>query len=107
MRLLIVLFWICGSVWIEALPDISAGSSNYDIIDCYMPTELGIMRCRGLAFVFRWDNNSKKCVLDGYGGCKTTKNNFRSKNECERVARPVCEYLKKDDILDESVLKRI
>uniref|UniRef100_A0A6P7F489 U-actitoxin-Avd3k-like isoform X2 n=1 Tax=Diabrotica virgifera virgifera TaxID=50390 RepID=A0A6P7F489_DIAVI len=46
--------------------------------------------CRALHPVYRWDNTQKKCVDDFYGGCYATKNNFRHKADCEKIATPIC-----------------
>ncbi|XP_072398626.1 kunitz-type serine protease inhibitor textilinin-1-like [Diabrotica undecimpunctata] len=46
--------------------------------------------CRALIPVYRWSNDAKKCVDDFYGGCHATKNNFRHKADCEKIATPIC-----------------
>uniref|UniRef100_A0A6P7EZD9 U-actitoxin-Avd3f-like n=1 Tax=Diabrotica virgifera virgifera TaxID=50390 RepID=A0A6P7EZD9_DIAVI len=40
--------------------------------------------------VFRWSDADKKCVKDIYGGCRATKNNFNTEQDCIKTATPVC-----------------
>ncbi|CAG9761520.1 unnamed protein product [Ceutorhynchus assimilis] len=39
---------------------------------------------------FTWNNEKKLCIEASYGGCNSTLNNFPSRLDCERVARPIC-----------------
>ncbi|XP_045463075.1 kappaPI-actitoxin-Avd3c-like [Harmonia axyridis] len=63
-------------------------SSAFTKEDCDKPVEVGPMQCRAAILVFRWHNN--QCEEAIYGGCYPSKNNFKSKKECEKVAGPIC-----------------
>uniref|UniRef100_A0A6P7FUC2 Male accessory gland serine protease inhibitor-like n=1 Tax=Diabrotica virgifera virgifera TaxID=50390 RepID=A0A6P7FUC2_DIAVI len=64
--------------------------------DCFRPVEYhpnGIA-CMALIPVWRWDVGAQACVRDTYGGCNPTNNNFPTLEECNEVARPICQYLR-------------
>uniref|UniRef100_A0A6P7F194 Tissue factor pathway inhibitor-like n=1 Tax=Diabrotica virgifera virgifera TaxID=50390 RepID=A0A6P7F194_DIAVI len=61
--------------------------------DCALDVELGDETCRALIPVYKWSIEAKKCVDEFYGGCHPSKNNFKTKAECEKIATPICSQL--------------
>lgn len=47
--------------------------------------------CLGLVPAFTWSSLRNKCILSRFGGCFPSINNFRTLEECEQIAKPVCE----------------
>lgn len=39
---------------------------------------------------YQWSNSQQQCILEVYGGCNPTKNNFDTLEECQKVATPIC-----------------
>ncbi|XP_050508381.1 trypsin inhibitor-like isoform X11 [Diabrotica virgifera virgifera] len=60
--------------------------------DCLAPVHSGPIVCLAGIPVWRYDIYSRICVRDIYGGCNATKNNFKSREECEAVTKAVCPY---------------
>jgi len=59
---------------------IERGQKRIDI--CNLPKVIG--PCKALAMVYHFDAESGECKEFGYGGCGGNKNNFPSKNACEK-----------------------
>ncbi|XP_050508373.1 trypsin inhibitor-like isoform X3 [Diabrotica virgifera virgifera] len=60
--------------------------------DCTAPVHSGPRVCLAHFPVWRYDIYSRFCVPDIYGGCRATKNNFDSREECEAVTKAVCPF---------------
>ncbi|CAG9841159.1 unnamed protein product [Diabrotica balteata] len=60
--------------------------------DCSLGVEqkIGLTSCRADIPVYRWSNTENKCVNDFYSGCHATKNNFQHKEDCVKIATPIC-----------------
>ncbi|XP_018563476.1 PI-actitoxin-Axm2b-like [Anoplophora glabripennis] len=50
--------------------------------------------CDAYFMVFRWNDTLQKCVSEFYEGCKPTKNNFHTIEQCQKIAEPVCKGVK-------------
>ncbi|XP_056631079.1 U-actitoxin-Avd3h-like isoform X1 [Diorhabda sublineata] len=63
----------------------------FQVADCSLPIEDDSeLACRAMLPRFMWSAKEKTCVSEFYGGCNATKNNFKTKEECLQVAKPVC-----------------
>ncbi|CAG9835834.1 unnamed protein product [Diabrotica balteata] len=87
---------------------------TFESKDCFRDVEdaRANIRCLALFYVWRWDMKTQSCVLTDYGGCFPTMNNFESLEECNKIAKPVCQQLVEDlkdinilDILDFFIYK--
>ncbi|XP_057661987.1 kappaPI-actitoxin-Avd3c-like isoform X2 [Diorhabda carinulata] len=59
--------------------------------DCSLPIEEeSDYKCRALHPRYKWSVSDNDCVDAFYGGCRPTRNNFVTKEECLKVAKPVC-----------------
>lgn len=47
--------------------------------------------CLGFFPVFTWSSAENKCLRGYYTGCKGSKNKFYALEDCENIAKPVCE----------------
>lgn len=63
---------------------------NMNFPDCNLPHTLPDAECYARQDRYHWNNEVHVCVKVIYGGCRATKNNFKSLEECEKIARPVC-----------------
>ncbi|KAG5859991.1 Pancreatic trypsin inhibitor, partial [Gonioctena quinquepunctata] len=59
---------------------------------CAKDTELGDYRCEALIWRYKWSEQDQDCLKAVYGGCRATKNNFETKEECLKVAGPICKH---------------
>lgn len=50
---------------------------------CSLPAKQG--PCRGYFPYYYYNTNHKQCIQFIYGGCLGNKNNFQTKNECEKL----------------------
>ncbi|XP_056631081.1 colostrum trypsin inhibitor-like isoform X2 [Diorhabda sublineata] len=63
----------------------------FQVADCSLPIEDDSdYKCRALFSRYKWSVSDNDCVHEFYGGCHATKNNFQTKEECLKVAKPVC-----------------
>ncbi|KAH8233931.1 hypothetical protein KR032_004073 [Drosophila birchii] len=51
--------------------------------DCHQPKEAG--RCFGLFYRYAYNVDTQSCEEFVYGGCAGNKNNFESKEQCEKA----------------------
>lgn len=58
--------------------------------DCNQPHTLPGASCHAKIERYHWNNEVQVCVAVEWGGCRETKNNFASLEECEQIAKPVC-----------------
>ncbi|XP_074028230.1 PI-actitoxin-Afv2b-like [Leptinotarsa decemlineata] len=69
-------------------------SKAFSKSDCGLPVEVpgpDGESCRAKIPVFTWSNSQNKCVRDYYGGCFATNNMFRVEEDCEKIAKPICQ----------------
>ncbi|XP_056631093.1 kappaPI-actitoxin-Avd3c-like [Diorhabda sublineata] len=63
----------------------------FNVEDCRLPIEEeSDYKCRALHPRYKWSVSDNDCVDAFYGGCRPTRNNFVTKEECLKVAKPVC-----------------
>ncbi|KAL1513990.1 hypothetical protein ABEB36_003321 [Hypothenemus hampei] len=88
--LLLCLIFYCSS-GLNANPVQNAEARElFSQSDCNLPHTWGPVNCLAYIERYHWNNTVKKCEKIIYGGCRATKNNFASLQECESTANPVC-----------------
>ncbi|CAH1179198.1 unnamed protein product [Phaedon cochleariae] len=74
----------------EAESPESLAARSFQPGDCQKDTHEGTFVCMALFWRYRWNDKHQGCVKAVFGGCHETKNNFKTKEECEKVAVPIC-----------------
>ncbi|XP_057661988.1 kunitz-type U19-barytoxin-Tl1a-like [Diorhabda carinulata] len=75
----------------SGVDDHSAAVEPFQVQDCSLQVEDGSVSTCFAAFPrYKWSVSDNDCVNAIYGGCHATKNNFQTKEECLKVAKPVC-----------------
>ncbi|CAG9835832.1 unnamed protein product [Diabrotica balteata] len=84
----ILVLFVCFTVSIYA-------DGSYRPEDCFLPVTIvyEAMCLIASRTVWRWDVKTRSCVTDMTHGCTNTKNNFKTEDECNEIAKPVCEKL--------------
>ncbi|KAG5888638.1 hypothetical protein JTB14_021263 [Gonioctena quinquepunctata] len=70
------------------------GSDAFSKSDCGLPVQNpgpNGESCLALIPVFTWSVSENKCVSDHYYGCFGTNNNFPRLEDCEKIAKPICQ----------------
>ncbi|CAH1108263.1 unnamed protein product [Psylliodes chrysocephalus] len=64
--------------------------SEFKKKDCLAPhTEPGAT-CKAHLIRYHWNQTLKACEEVIYGGCRATRNNFKTMEECNKVAGSIC-----------------
>lgn len=63
---------------------------SFSLLDCNQPHTLPGAECYAKIPKYHWNNEVQVCVEVIFGGCRETKNNFNTLEECENTAKPVC-----------------
>ncbi|XP_030759497.1 kappaPI-actitoxin-Avd3a-like [Sitophilus oryzae] len=85
-KLLFVVF--CALIYSSMQQNTPHGSFSKS--DCDLPhTEPG-PQCKARIPRFWWNNTSKACQGVIYGGCRATKNNFETLEQCIAIAGLTC-----------------
>nr|CAI5861956.1 unnamed protein product [Callosobruchus analis] len=84
MKVALVVFALCFSV---------ASAEQFTVEDCVKDVEAGPIGCKANFPVYMWDVETKQCESTIYGGCNPTNNMFWSLEDCESIARPICEVI--------------
>ncbi|KAG5898062.1 hypothetical protein JTB14_001768 [Gonioctena quinquepunctata] len=84
-----------GFVFMALLVFVSCDTGKFSEVDCGEPVEKtgpSGESCRANIPVFTWSASENKCVSDFYGGCYSTNNRFRTLEDCEKIAKPLCHH---------------
>ncbi|KAG5883603.1 hypothetical protein JTB14_025177 [Gonioctena quinquepunctata] len=58
--------------------------------DCDQPHTLPGVTCKGRFIRYHWNNTEKKCEEVIFGGCRETRNNFKTSEDCQWIAGVIC-----------------
>ncbi|XP_019865378.1 trypsin inhibitor [Aethina tumida] len=64
--------------------------SSFQLSDCRLGPTVSSRQCKGLFPRYFWNDDTQECEEVIYGGCRPTKNNFLTMEECISIAKPVC-----------------
>ncbi|KAG5888640.1 hypothetical protein JTB14_021265 [Gonioctena quinquepunctata] len=81
-------------VFLTLLFGVFCDSEIFSKSDCGLPVQnLGPNgeSCMALIPVFTWSVSQNKCVSDHYHGCFGTNNKFKRLEDCEKIAKPICQ----------------
>ncbi|KAG5869566.1 hypothetical protein JTB14_014201 [Gonioctena quinquepunctata] len=58
--------------------------------DCSKSTQGSSIACKASIKRWKWSVDNGTCVESIYGGCNPSRNNFRTYDDCIKVAEPIC-----------------
>ncbi|CAH1990207.1 unnamed protein product [Acanthoscelides obtectus] len=101
MKLITLMFALCSAVAVQSrgypVPYFYGGSrafeEPFDYDDCFKDVEMGPIRCRAHFLSYKWDMVTMQCQETVYGGCKPTKNNFLTLEDCINTAQDICQRI--------------
>ncbi|CAG9860975.1 unnamed protein product [Phyllotreta striolata] len=65
--------------------------NEFNVKDCLLPhTEPGVA-CKAYIIRYHWNQTMGKCEKVTYGGCRATRNNFFTMEDCQKIAQPLCQ----------------
>ncbi|KAG5863710.1 hypothetical protein JTB14_037305 [Gonioctena quinquepunctata] len=90
MKVTVLIFIVISTLLIANA--VASDGDSFGLEDCSKDTELGDYSCEALFWRYKWSEKDRDCIKAVYGGCRATKNNFETKEECLKVAEPVCKH---------------